>query len=363
MKIADILNYIACLVLDLIIKPLTPIIDYIFSRLIVVATSQSSVKRYHQLANNLVDYATSDTHREDTFKTINKIVCIIPSYLEDCGTQRCLRNLTPVLLQTPRVLVSNRRAVIKGIIDNLTLFFDFYKDITLYLSQTGEGIITQFETACALQSLVNVGKAIGVTMVIGGGTTVPTDFISVLILSLLQSFTSFTVIDNMLNPIAFIDPDVREAYLRTINNPCDCTARHTVMCTLRGIYEGHFDPDVDYNGDGITDETNSGLSDVDKRIKRLEDLDTYMSYFSDKCVFEEYIYLVENYNSDEPAYLERLQTFKDFLTGDITKALECQDDGGEPFLCTHNHGKCPCGRSKCRNEKQKCISDRPKCLC
>lgn len=232
MSLFDIFGSIIGFFLNLILKPLTPAIDYIFERLVIVATSPLATKRFTNLLFSILDRATSEDHREDTFKRIDKLICLIPTYLNRCESRPCLQKLGPSLIGLPVVMFADKSTTLdKGceLVDTVTEYIDATVG---YVTGTAKGTKCLIEYFCAVQGALNKFTAATSTPFMPNSD--PLAFILQIVFAP-NTFVPGAVFENVYN-----NPELKTQLCAMFNDPCQKDLKMSTICMLKLAYEAAF---------------------------------------------------------------------------------------------------------------------------
>ncbi|VBB18254.1 hypothetical protein YASMINEVIRUS_717 [Yasminevirus sp. GU-2018] len=296
MSLNDILTRVVGFFVNLILKPLAPVLDFIFTRMIIVATSPLATKRFYNLGVQIAEYATSDEHKDETFSAINKVVCAVPEYLNDCEAQDCLKKMGPSLVKLPRLVLADKENVLNEGCE-LTVFGIQYLDsFFTYLLGSAEGLVCVMKITCAIQ---NTGNTI-VSLLTGK----PTDATpGITLIKLFKNNIGWALVSHTLK----LNADVRKDFIKMISNPCDTKLKDTIECFLRQSYLTAYDETINYD--------NTTTGGVPNEIPDQEsDKDSYLKFYGDACVYSKFVEYVTELNAVSPN-AGTVATFDRFMGG------------------------------------------------
>ena len=255
---SSIIGFFFNLFSNLILKPLTPVIDHIFERLLIIVTSPLAVKRFSNLLLSIVDRITSEDHRDVTFKRVDKLICLIPMYLDRRESKRYLQKLGPAILSLPPILLADTNTILSKNCDILDLSVNYINATLNYITGTAQGTACVIKLLCAVQDVL---KNLSATSSISfEPTSNPLTTILGIILAP-DTLVPNYVFDNAIN-----NPDLKEQLCHMLRDPCNKDLKESVLCMLQLAYEKHFDNTVDYDNNNTIDQ----VSDVNNnRAKKL----------------------------------------------------------------------------------------------
>lgn len=312
MSLFDMFSSLIGFFLNLILKPLTPAIDYVFERLVIVVTSPLAVKRLSNLLFSILDRATSEDHREETFKRVDKLVCLIPCYLNRCEARPCLQKLGPALFTIPPLIFADPNATLDKAGELLDFSVEYINSTINFVTGTAQGTALVVKFLCAIQGVIeNLSTTSSVQFLSGSN---PLLTILQIILTPDKLVPGF-IFQNVAN-----SADLKKQLCAMLQSPCHKDLSDSVLCMLKLAYEKHYDSTIDYDGDGVVG------TPADKAL--------YMAAFGDGSgVYTAFTNAVCNITTDGSAQPLSVLNFVAFMTGNIkTAPTSTPPTPGAPFV-------------------------------